>query len=105
MSENNSSLAAQAKVSKASPAVQHLGLTSTIAASLPSLGLTHLSPDLKFLIDYYDTTLCPGLNVDDGSPYPYRHEIIRMVLLNPALLEAICAVTYTLGRELVSLEH
>lgn len=54
--------------------------------------LTHLAPELRFLIDYYDKTVCPSIVAFDGPSNPYRLHILQLAFQNGALMEAVYAL-------------
>ncbi|KAF8474591.1 fungal-specific transcription factor domain-containing protein [Kalaharituber pfeilii] len=54
--------------------------------------LAHLAPELRFLIDYYDKTVCPSMVAFDGPTNPYRTHILRLAFQNEALMEAVYAL-------------
>ena len=51
-----------------------------------------LSPELRFLIDYYDQTVCPSIVTFDGPSNPYRTHVLKLAFQNGALMEAIYAL-------------
>lgn len=54
--------------------------------------LVQLSPELRFLIDYYDQTVCPSIVISDGPSNPYRAHVLKLAFQNGALMEAIYAL-------------
>lgn len=69
--------------------------TSTITQipiEIQSPQLANLTPELKFLVDYYDKAVCPSIVAFDGPSNPYRTHILRLAFQNEALMEAVCAL-------------
>ena len=64
-----------------------------IPRSLDPTGFGHLSPRIKFLLDYYDKAICPVLVAFDGPQNPYRKHILHLAVSNTALQNAIAALS------------
>jgi hypothetical protein len=65
----------------------------TIPRSIDATGFDHLSPRIKFLLDYYDKAICPVLVAFDGPQNPYRKHILHLAVSNKALQNAIAALS------------
>ena len=72
--------------------VPQMSIMTQIPIELLSPQLTHLAPELRFLIDYYDKTVCPSIVAFDGPSNPYRSHILRLAFQNGALMEAVYAL-------------
>jgi hypothetical protein len=52
----------------------------------------HLPPRMRYLLDYYDKSICPVLVAFDNSSNPYRMHIMPLAVSSRALQNAICAL-------------
>lgn len=52
-----------------------------------------LHPRMQYLLNFYDTEICPVLVSQDGPANPYRHHILRLAMHSPGLQSAIAALT------------
>ncbi|QDS73958.1 hypothetical protein FKW77_008167 [Venturia effusa] len=75
--------------SMASPPVQW---KSAIPHPLEPSNFHHLSPRVRFLIDYYDTAICPVLVAFDSPKNPYRMHVLPLAVTSPSLQNAIAAL-------------
>lgn len=66
-----------------SPAIPH-----TLEAS----NFHHLSPRVRYLIDYYDKAICPVLVAFDSPKNPYRMHVLPLAVTSASLQNAIAAL-------------
>jgi hypothetical protein len=64
-----------------------------MSVQFPPPELANISPKLRFLIEYYDKTVCASMVAFDGPGNPYRQQILPMAFKNEALMEAIYALS------------
>ena len=75
-----------------SAAALRMSTVTQIPMELLSPQLARLAPELRFLINYYDKTVCPSIVAFDGPSNPYRTHILRLAFQNSALMEAVYAL-------------
>ncbi|RPB19609.1 hypothetical protein L211DRAFT_793859 [Terfezia boudieri ATCC MYA-4762] len=75
-----------------SVAAPHMSIVTQLPMELLSPQLAHLAPELRFLIDHYDKSVCPSIVAFDGPSNPYRSHILRLAFQNSALMEAVYAL-------------
>lgn len=64
----------------------------TIPHTLEASNFHHLSPRLRFLIDYYDKAICPVLVAFDSPKNPYRMHVLPLAVTSTSLQNAIAAL-------------
>jgi hypothetical protein len=65
----------------------------SLSSSFNISQIPNLTPRMRYLIDYYDKSVCPVLTAVDGPNNPYRVHILALASTsNPALLNAISAL-------------
>ncbi|TGZ76750.1 hypothetical protein EX30DRAFT_228650 [Ascodesmis nigricans] len=62
-------------------------------SSLKAPHLVDISVSQRYLIQYYDQTVCRALVAIDGPSNPYRTQILPMAFSNQALLEAVYSLS------------
>ncbi|KAE9976527.1 hypothetical protein Vi05172_g7967 [Venturia inaequalis] len=63
-----------------------------IPLTLEASNFHHLSPRVRFLIDYYDKAICPVLVAFDSPKNPYRMHVLSLAVTSPSLQNAIAAL-------------
>ena len=64
----------------------------SLSTALPSLNIGN-TPNLRFLIDYYDKVISPVIVAFDGPTNPYRSHILRLAVESQTLQHAIAALS------------
>ena len=54
--------------------------------------LARLTPELRYLVEYYDKAVCPSMVIYDGPTNPYRSHILQLAFEDEALMEAVYAL-------------
>ncbi|KAF2141392.1 uncharacterized protein K452DRAFT_201073, partial [Aplosporella prunicola CBS 121167] len=71
-------------------------VTSALYDSIPRSILqspsVQIPPRIRFLLDYYDKTICPVLVAFDGPSNPYRMHVLHLAMTSKGLQNAIAAL-------------